>query len=91
MVVAKYFLNVAFITGIFDLKFRFLALRDSSIPPAAFVNVPLIELLFTFCVPVAGTITVFAMKVILPVVFTFRFVKVLLLIACDNVAAVFEI
>jgi hypothetical protein len=49
------------------------------------------ELLFTFCVPVAETITLFEINVMLPVVLTERAVNVLLLIACESVASVFKI
>jgi len=62
-----------------------------TVPPAFFVKVPDMLLLFTFCVPVADTTTLSAIKVILPEVFTFRLVKVLPLIAWESVAAVFEI
>src|ERR1700716_1025450 len=62
-----------------------------TVPPAFFVNVPAMLLLFTFWVPVPDTITLSVMKVILPAVFTLRLVKVLPLIACESVAAEFEI
>jgi hypothetical protein len=64
--------------------------KSVTVPPAVLVKAPLIELLFTFCVPVAGTITLFEMNVIFPDVLTLRLVKVLLLMTCERVAAVFD-
>ena len=51
------------------------------------VNAVTIELLLTSCVPVLETATLLLIMMIAPVVFTSRFVKVLLLMFCDNVAA----
>ena len=52
------------------------------------VKVPEILLPLMFCTPLAGIRTLLEIKTIAPVVFTLKLVKVLLLIFCDNVAAV---
>ena len=52
--------------------------KSVTVPPAeVLLKDVTIELLLTFCVPVAETITLLAIKVMLPVVLTLRLVKVL--------------
>ena len=65
--------------------------KSVTVPPAAVLLKDVtIELLLTFCVPVAERITLLEMKVTLVLVLILRFVNRLLLIAWDKVAAVFE-
>jgi hypothetical protein len=60
-------------------------------PGPDLTKVPDIELPFTLWVPVAGTATLFKIKVIDPAVFTSMLVNVLLFITWLRVAAAFEI
>lgn len=62
-----------------------------TVPPApVLLYAVTIELLFTVCVPAAGTDDVFVINVTLPVVLTTMFVNVLLLIFWDSVVAELE-
>ena len=55
------------------------------------LNVPTMLFSSTTWLPVAGTITELDIKMIAPVVFTFRLVNVFELINCDKVVALFRI
>ena len=66
--------------------------KKITVPPDTdLVNVPEMLLLFTFCVPVAGTIALLEIKVTLAALLRFRLVNVLLLIDWCSVFAAFDI
>lgn len=66
--------------------------QNVMVPPAPVFEKPVtMELALTVCTPVALKALLTVMKVTLPVVLTLKFVNVLLLIFCDNVAAVLAI
>ena len=63
-------------------------LKSVTTPPApALLNAVTMLLLFTFCIPFEKSTTLLLIKVMAPVVFTFKSVKVLLVMFCERVIA----